>query len=196
MRKTIVKLSILTICTFLLISAKAHALNYETAYMVRDNNSRILSLDAAGDYSYNAGETPWVYIKFQLADLAIDSPLHMLWVWSSNDDPDITESKVQSFSLSSLNTDKELWSSAPQPWWNNNGGPGQWHVDVNWFNVHGTNGISSANFTSCPSGGIAGRVAPCGPVGPVVTPEPLSTTLFLLGGVPLLAAIRKKQKTV
>lgn len=194
MFKTMFKLSLLTLAAMVLFVSKASALDYETAYMVRDNGSHVLSLDAANHYSYNFGETPWVYIKFKLEDLNLTSPLHMLWVWSSLADPNVTESTVQSVNINALGTDKELWSSAPEPWWTNDGGPGEWHVDINWFNVNGTNGISAADFTSCGKvGGPADRTAPCGPV---VTPEPLSSTLFLLGGAPLVAALRKRQKLV
>lgn len=194
MFKTTIKLALLTIFASVLFISKAFALDYETAYMVRDNNSRILSTDASNQYSYFAGETPWVYVKFKLEDLNTNSPLHLHWVWSSLSDPNNTETQNQKITIAGLGADKEIWSSAPQPWWTTDGGPGTWHVDVNWFNVDGTNGISSANFTSCDSGGILGRQsATCGPV---VTPEPLSSTLFLLGGAPLIAAIRKRQKSV
>lgn len=193
MNKITLKLCLLTLCGMLFFASKASALDYETAYMVRDNNSHVLSLDASNNYSYFAGETPWVYIKFKLENLATNSPLHMHWVWSSNDDPNITETVNQKLNITGLGTDKELWAAAPEPWWSNNGGPGSWHADINWFNVHGTNGISSADFISCPQGGIIGRQAPCGPV---VTPEPLSSTLFLLGAGPLAAILRKKQKTI
>ncbi len=192
MNKFLFKLSLLTMAPILFFASQASALNYETAYMTRANNNHVLSLDADGHYSYNAGEKPWVYIKFKYENLALGSPLHMHWVWSSLTDPNNTETHDEKISLTGLSGDKELWRSAPEPWWTTNGGAGQWHVDVNWFNVHGTNGISSADFTVC-SGGIVSRTGPCGPV---VTPEPLSTTLFLLGGAPLIAAIRKRQKTI
>lgn len=193
MNKKMLILGLLTIAGALLFAPKASALDYETAYMVRENNSHVLSLDPSNHYSYNFGETPWLYLKLKLEDLSLSSPLHLHWVWSSFDDPNITETQNEKISLTGLGTDKEIWKSAPQPWWTNNGGPGEWHVDVNWFNVHGTNGISSADFTSCPQGGIITRQAPCGPV---VTPEPLSMVLFLLGGAPVVAVIKKRLKTV
>jgi hypothetical protein len=114
----------------------------------------------------------------------------MLWVWSSLADPNITESRSQILNITGIGADKEVWSSAPEPWWSNEKGPGNWIVDVNWFNVHGTNGISSAEFNvTCDSGGIAGRASGNGCGGPPVVPEPISTTLFLLGGVPMVGRI-------
>lgn len=193
MFKTTIKLALLTIFASMLFVSKASALDYETAYMVRDNNSHTLSVDASNNYSYFAGETPWMYIKFKLDNLNLNAPLHLHWVWSSLTNPNITETQNEKITLTGLGADKEIWKSAPQPWWNNDGGPGTWHVDVNWFNVNGTNGISSADFISCGQGGPIDRQGACGPV---VTPEPLSSTLFLLGGAPLIAAIRKRQKRV
>ncbi len=196
MKKVMIKISLFTVLAVFLIASKANALDYETAYMVRDNNSHVLSLDVNNNYSYNFGEKPWLYLKLKLEDLALNSPLHMHWVWSSFDNPNVTETANDKISIVSLGSDKEIWTVAPEPWWTNSGGPGNWHVDVNWFNVKGTNGISSADFISCPQGGIPNlQAGQCGPL-VTVTPEPLSTTLFLLGGAPLLATIRKRQKTV
>ncbi len=192
-------LTLLVLLTLFVFIPKANALDYETPYMVRNDSSYSLSLDPSNNYSYNFGETPWVYIKFKLSELALSSPLHMQWVWSSLGDPNITETHIDKLNISGLGSDKEIWSS-PQPWWTNNGGPGTWQVNVNWVNVHGTTNISSVDFTSCPQEGIPSiisRQAPCGPVGePVVTPEPLSSALFLLGGAPVITALRKKQKSV
>ncbi len=193
-----INLTFLVLLTLFVFTPKANALDYETPYMVRNNNNYALSLDPSNNYSYNFGETPWVYIKFKLSQLALSSPLHMQWVWSSLADPNITETHIDKMNISGLGSDKELWSS-PQPWWASNGGPGTWQVNLNWVNVHGTTNISSVDFISCPQEGIPGiisRQAPCGPVyNPAVVPEPLSTTLFLLGGAPLLASLRRKQKT-
>ncbi len=178
MKKLLLKFA-LPLWILLLLTSKASALDYKKAYMVTGDNSYTLS-GTVDNYQYAPGQTPWVYIKFKLAELALSSPLQMRWVWSSLTDPNITETQLQKISLSGLGTDKEIWKSAPQPWWNDNGGPGKWTVDVNWVNVHGTGttgqGLSSANFN--------------------VTPEPISSALFLLGGAPLAARIwRKKSQT-
>lgn len=194
MKKAILILMMFALPALLTFTKQAHAsLDYNTAYMVRGDNSHVLSIDAFNNYVYNAGETPWLYLKLKYDDLAVSSPLHLHWVWSSSTNPDNTETLDQKFSLAGLTTDKELWNPVPQPWWNNNGGSGLWHVDVNWFNVHGTNGYSSADFTVCGGGGLPSIVPQ--KCGPVVTPEPVSSTLFLLGGIPLAAAIRRKFKT-
>lgn len=180
MRQLVLKLTLLTLCSFFTLVSQASALDYKTAYMVTGNNSYTLS-GSLNNYTYAPGQTPWVYIKFKLADLALSSPLQMRWVWSSLTDPNITETQLEKIILTGLGTDKEVWKSAPQPWWNNNGGPGIWTVDVNWVNVFGNGstgqGLSSANFS--------------------VTPEPLSSALFLLGGAPLAARIlRRKNQNV
>lgn len=190
------RLIVIALLMLLAICPKANALDYETPYMVRDNNNYVLSLDANNNYSYNFGETPWVYIKFKLSQLALSSPLHMQWIWSSLANPNVTETHIDKINISGLTSDKEIWSAPPQPWWTTDGGPGTWQVNLNWVNVHGTTNISSVDFTSCPDVIIGvNRIGPCGPVA-VVTPEPLSASLFLLGGAPIVAALRKRQKTV
>ena len=123
MRAIILKLG-LTLFATLFLANTAFALDYETAYMVKDNNSTALSLDSHGDYSYNITETPWIYIKFKLNELATNSPLHMLWVWSSLADPNVTESHSEILNIHGINADREVWSHAPEPWWTNEKGPG------------------------------------------------------------------------
>lgn len=52
---------------------------------------------------------------------------------------------------------------------------GDWSVNANVFFPNGSTDVASTNFT--------------------VTPEPISTTLFLLGGAPLAAHLYRRKKT-
>lgn len=148
-------------------------LDYDTVYMVTAANSQTLS-GTVGNYQYHANQTPWAYIKLKLSDLNINAPLHLLWSWSNFDNSIINETKLEHISLAGLSGDKEIWSSAPQPWWANNSGHGKWTVDLAWLNHKGAMGTSSANFN--------------------VTPEPVSSALFLLGGTPLAAALLRRKR--
>ena len=175
MKKLLLKFVLpLVVLTFFVAKTEA-ALDYNTAYMVTDNNSLTLSVDGIGDYSYTPSQTPWVYLKLKLSELNLAAPLNILWSWSNFSTPSINETKLEHISLTGLGTDKEVWSAAPEPWWSANGGTGKWTVDVAWLNAHGAYGTSTANFN--------------------VTPEPLSSALLLFGGVPLAAALLRKKKT-
>ncbi|MCB9772126.1 MAG: PEP-CTERM sorting domain-containing protein [Candidatus Omnitrophica bacterium] len=174
--KKILLVFVLPFVVLSFVVAKAEALDYNTAYMVTDNNSLTLSVDGSGDYSYTTNQTPWVYLKLKLSELNLTAPLNVLWSWSSFSNTSINETKLEHISLAGLSTDKEVWSAAPEPWWSANGGTGKWTVDVAWLNAHGAYGTSTANFN--------------------VTPEPLSSALLLFGGVPLAAALLRKKKTV
>ncbi len=176
----------------LILGSKASALDDRTAYMVRENNSSTLSLDENQNYSYNSGETPWVYVKFSFPHISQTRPLYLKWTWTSLDNSISIETPKEKIPMtgSDFQIGKGVWNSPPESWWNDNGGPGQWHVDLTWFNDPTPNIVTSADFTVCRQGGIIMRQASCGPI---VTPEPLSTTLFLLGGVPILAGLRKKR---
>ncbi len=186
------KILLLTLGAVLIAASQASALDDKTAYMVRENNNSILSLDENQNYSYKFGETPWVYVKFHFPIVHPLKPLYLQWTWTSLDNSTSIKTQEENVPLTNdaFNAGKEIWSSPPESWWNDNGGPGQWHVDLKWFNYPNENFATSADFTICRQGGIIMRQASCGPV---VTPEPLSATLFLLGGVPLLAFLRKKR---
>lgn len=175
MRKLFLK-SILAVFALFLLTGNAHAQAYGKAYMVTGNGSYTLSnYDAINDeYNYAQGETPYVYIKLKLSELKLTSPLKVLWSWSSFADPYNTEIQYQVFNINGQAGDKEIWSGAPEPWWTNNGGPGKWTVDIAWLNAQGALGTTTATFN--------------------VTPEPLSSALFLFGGVPVAAALLRKSK--
>lgn len=164
----------LAVFSLLTVKAQADTLDYNTAYMVTGDNSHTLS-GTVDNYEYTTTQTPWVYLKLKLSELNLTAPLHLLWSWSKFADSTINETKLENISLSGLPGDKEIWSSAPQPWWSNNGGHGKWTVDVAWLNHRGALGTSSANFN--------------------VTPEPISSALFLFGGAPLAAALLRKKKS-
>ena len=164
----------LAILSFSIVQAQA-ALDYNTAYMVTANNSTTLS-GTVNNYQYAPNQTPWVYLKLKLSDLNLTAPLHVLWSWSSFTDSSINETKLEHISLAGLSTDKELWSSAPEPWWSNNSQHGKWSVDIAWLNHQGALGTSTVDFN--------------------VTPEPISGALFLFGGVPLAAALLRKKKVL
>lgn len=166
----------LPLAVLLLLTVKAQAtttLDYNTVYMVTGENSQTLS-GTVDNYQYHANQTPWAYLKLRLSDLNLTAPLHLLWSWSNFDNSAINETKLEHISLSGLNDDKEVWSEAPQPWWANNGGHGKWTVDMAWLNHKGTLGTSTTDFN--------------------VTPEPISSALFLLGGLPLAGALLRRQK--
>ena len=160
----------------LLVVGNAQALNPDTAYMVTGNGSTTLAdYDAINnEYNYAPGDLPWVYLKLQLSDLNLNAPLKLMWSWSNFTDPNNTETQFEQFILTGLTSDKEIWKAAPQPWWDNNGGPGKWTVDVAWLNAQGARGTSTATFN--------------------VTPEPISSALFLFGGLPVAAALLRKKK--
>jgi hypothetical protein len=171
----LIALALFTLCAVFTTSlAQAQTPDYRTVYMVKDNASHDLSVNGSGDYHYSTNQTPWAYIKLALTELNVAAPLHVLWSWSNIDNPLVNETEIQNFTLSA--TDKEIWTPAPGAWWAANGGHGKWSVDVGWLNNHGSLGTSTADFT--------------------VTPEPISTALFLFGGVPMaLGLLRRKNKT-
>ncbi len=163
--------------SFFVVKSEA-ALDYNQAYMVTDNNSTTLAdyNSITNEYHYNNGQTPWVYLKLKLADLNLAAPLKVLWSWSSFTDPYDTQNQYNEYNLAGLSTDKELWSATPEPWWSAQSNHGKWTVDVAWLNAQGSLGTSTATFN--------------------VTPEPISSALFLFGGVPMAAALLRKKKVV
>lgn len=176
MRKMLVKFVLPLIAMFLIVG-KAHALDYDKAYMVTGSGSTTLSNYNSGtdEYTYSLTQKPWVYLKLKFDELNLSAPLHVLWSWTSFSNPSNNETKLETFTLTGLGGDKEVWSAAPEPWWTNNGGQGKWTVDLAWLNFPGSLGTSSATFN--------------------VTPEPVSSALFFFGGVPVAAALLRRKKT-
>ncbi len=175
MRTLIMKFVLPAVVLFSIVG-KAHALDTDTAYMVTGNGSTTLSNynSITNEYNYHTTETPWVYLKLKLSELNVAAPLKLMWSWSSFNNPSNTETKLTQLNLAGLSSDKEIWSSAPEPWWSTNGGHGKWTVDVAWLNAKGAMGTSTATFN--------------------VTPEPISSALFLFGGLPVAAALLRKKK--
>lgn len=176
--KSMLLKSVLSVFALFLLVGNANAQAYGQAYMVTGDNSYTLANydPISEEYNYGLGATPWVYLKLKLEDLHLSSPLKVLWSWSSYINPYDTAIHYEEFSLFGQAGDKEIWSSAPQPWWNTQYGPGKWTVDLAWLNAQGARGTSTATFN--------------------VTPEPLSSALFLFGGVPVAAALLRKKRTV
>lgn len=185
--KGLVLKSVLSAAALLLCALNANAttplpLDYTTPYMVTGNNSYNLSLDTSGNFSYAFNEQPWVYIKLKLSDLLLSEPLHVHWTWTFSDGS--MTNRYEQISLAGLTTDKELWSTPPEPWWTNHHSQGDWNIRLYWFSTLTPHGYGNHPLDFTIQGG-----------GPVVTPEPLSATLFLLGGAPILAVLRKRLKT-
>lgn len=165
------------VLSLFVVKAEA-ALNYDQAYMVTGDNSTTLAEynNVTNEYRYHSSQTPWVYLKLKLADLNLASPLKVLWSWSSFTDPYDTQNQYKEYNLTGLSADKELWSAVPQPWWSGQSTHGKWTVDLAWLNAQGAMGTSTATFN--------------------VTPEPISSALFLFGGLPVAAALLRKKKVV
>ena len=172
--KNIIVLSIVT--GVLLIStsnASARELDLSMgAYMTDEGNT--VEKDVFG-----WDETPFMFMQFDVDDLNVKRSLHLNWVWWQDGEWPVSLEfdKLTDFSGDSLN----IWQ-APKNW-DNHREIGEWNVRATWWNPSfcsdkGGWGTSKVNFT--------------------VTPEPLSSILFLIGGTALVARryLKRKKKVL
>ena len=120
--------------------------------------------------TFSLNEKPFTFIQFNPGDLNTDRPMFLKWVWQFGQGPSLAtvREKITNFDDNPLN----LWNSLDN--WDLYKKVGNWSVKVNWWNGLGSMGSGIANF--------------------VVTPEPVSSLLFLVGGVTLAATRLRKKK--
>lgn len=118
--------------------------------------------------NFGWNETPWLYLNLPSADFNASASF-----WN---DPE-----GESFLVSAFSNDDEYWLSLDNGW-DSSGAPvnwsevrrmGQWNVYASFLYATGGSGTGATNFT--------------------VTPEPISSILFLIGGAAL--ATRRYYKT-
>ena len=127
-------------------------------------------------------ETPAIYTKWNIDELNASQPLHQTWVWF-NPDNHIVSMSSQDIGLQGLSGHLELWNSLSDNWvpslgtsWETEKKAGIWNVNVLWINTGGVLGAQNVQFT--------------------VTPEPVSSVLFLVGGTAIaLRKVKYHQKT-
>ncbi len=124
---------------------------------------------------FDWGEEPFAYIGFDVVDLNTRRPLELTWSWYFD-----TELFIASESQRISHFDEpflDIWNSLDD--WDNYARVGDWRLVMSWENdvlcdVGGW-GSHTFNFT--------------------VTPEPVSSVLFLIGGATLAVRVyRKKRK--
>ena len=119
---------------------------------------------------FGLDEKPFAFLQFHLDDLDLGSPLTIRWVWRFEGDRIAKEyEKITNFGGDPL----DLWNSLDN--WDLHKRTGEWSVRAKWRNGIGDEkGKDLVNFT--------------------VTPEPVSSLLFLLGGAGLAVTGYRKRK--
>ena len=177
MKTLIATIATILICSFAAATnanAVASSLDYQTIYTVDGDSSYTLKNEFA------PGELPYSYIKFQSGYLSgppANTKLQVDWTWALASNPSITKSTSTKYPIGDFSSDLEIWEPPVSGWWSAKGEPGLWNLDVAWDDDQGLTGFSGNDSTTL-----------------TVTPEPVSTILFLFGGAPLAAAIYRKRK--
>ena len=133
---------------------------------------------------FQLDEQPVAFIAFDRDELNTSKPFSIDWYWQFDSEA-VVSHNFQNFS--SFPTDPlQLWD--PIANWDLLKKPGEWHLLSQWVNpvnVASTKGGFGANIFDF-------KVLPK----VTVTPEPVSTILFLTGGAPLAwRLLRKRQKS-
>lgn len=118
--------------------------------------------------TFGWNEKPYAFIQFDMDDLNTEKPLIMSWKWRYEDGPVVSfeRERISNFSGDTLN----LWNSLDN--WDIHKQAGEWSVVTIWRNPGSGGSRLKTSFT--------------------VTPEPVSSILFLSGGAVL--AIRRYWK--
>ena len=128
--------------------------------------------------SFPLTETPYIYLEFDKSSFNLNEPLYISWIWQHTDDTTPSAFEAQLFPTSSASDPLQIWKTAAN--WDSIKKTGDWTIQSIWWN---------------PSNGTAKGGLGAGQATIAVTPEPVSTILFLVGGgVFGLAGWRKKSK--
>ncbi|MCD4781361.1 MAG: hypothetical protein K8S27_12545, partial [Candidatus Omnitrophica bacterium] len=161
MKKYFIALTIMLCLTF---SSNAWAITGFSSYFT--NGDGIYDT-----YSRSHNDTPYLYLKIDGLQANESFSLNSYW-----DDNDPADSTIYFASSGNVTSDDEIWIALTSPysnveWAADNGSgvgkSGDWTVRSNFLTAYG----DSATFTQALS----------------VTPEPISTALFIFGGMPLAA---------
>ena len=117
-------------------------------------------------------ETPWIHIQFDGSDLNTNKPLVMKWKWWHEDGESVFKLK-ETFNTLPETGYLDIWNSPDN--WNSHRKSGRWFAKVKWNNRSAGNGIKTITTT-------------------VITPEPVSSVLFLTGGAVFVIRQRYRSK--
>lgn len=146
--------------------ARAEWFSFETIQMVSTNDSSD-DLSRTLKSSFGLDETPYLYLK-----LPADQNLGYLSGYHLTGSTWTGPSEFPLPSGMELSSSRELWISLP--YWDLVKEEGTWNVDAAFFYMGGMKGKGSTSFA--------------------VSPEPVSTVLFLAGGGIFAVALRRKKK--
>ncbi len=127
---------------------------------------------------FSLSEKPFSLIEFGRSNLNNLENLTVDWYWQFDSQPFLAHHTrtVSRGNTYTPNQTIRLWDSLDQ--WDTIKRPGEWNVLTEWFNPeNGTKGGSGSQLYTF-----------------TVTPEPVSTLLFLAGGVPIALRLSRKLK--
>jgi hypothetical protein len=161
---------------FILFAVIVGVMASSNAWAITGFSSYFTNGDGIYDlYSGDVADTPYLYLKVD--GLQTGEALTLRSFWEDNNP---SGSLVYYSALGSFTTSDEIWIALTSPYstfeWSDAGvgKVGDWTVRSNFFTSMGDTATFTQNLT--------------------VTPEPLSTALFIFGGMPLAAGLMRKRR--